>query len=56
MALTIWNTRNSIFQGLRFIQSQMWYVHSDKRILALTSKDNDCHEIRKRSTPGYLRE
>jgi hypothetical protein len=24
MALTIWNTRNSGFQGLRFIQSQMW--------------------------------
>lgn len=23
-ATTIWNTRNSIFQGIRFVQSQMW--------------------------------
>ena len=37
MALTIWNTRNSIFQVLRFIQSQMWYVFTDEIILPLTN-------------------
>lgn len=26
--LTIWKTRNSVFEGLRFLQSQMWYVRS----------------------------
>ena len=25
-ALTVANTTNSIFQGLRFIRSQMWFV------------------------------
>ncbi|TGO61487.1 hypothetical protein BCON_0027g00260 [Botryotinia convoluta] len=25
-ALTIWNATNSVFKGLRFVQSQMWYV------------------------------
>lgn len=25
-ALTIWETRDSVFEGLRFVQSQMWYV------------------------------
>jgi galacturan 1,4-alpha-galacturonidase len=24
-ALTIWNTHNSTFTGIRFVQSQMWY-------------------------------
>jgi hypothetical protein len=25
-ALTIWNTHNSTFTGIRFVQSQMWYA------------------------------
>ncbi|CAE6417581.1 unnamed protein product, partial [Rhizoctonia solani] len=35
-ALTIWNTKNSTFQGIRFVQSQMWVMtvaHSEDVIL-----------------------
>ncbi|CAE6538634.1 unnamed protein product [Rhizoctonia solani] len=35
-ALTIWNTKNSIFQGIRFVQSQMWVMtvaHSENVLL-----------------------
>jgi hypothetical protein len=30
MALTIWNTKDSVFEGLRFLQAQMWYVLAPK--------------------------
>lgn len=30
-AITIWKTTNSIIEGLRLVQSQMWYVHYDLR-------------------------
>ncbi|CAE6427277.1 unnamed protein product [Rhizoctonia solani] len=35
-ALTIWNTKNSTFQGIRFVQSQMWVMtvaHSEDVLL-----------------------
>jgi galacturan 1,4-alpha-galacturonidase len=25
-AITIWETKDSFFEGIRFVQSQMWYV------------------------------
>lgn len=28
-ALTGWKTRHSIFQGIRFVQSQMWYAENE---------------------------
>ncbi|KAH7104631.1 pectin lyase fold/virulence factor [Auriculariales sp. MPI-PUGE-AT-0066] len=35
-AITIWNTTNSLFQGIRFVQSQMWtmtIIHSEQVLL-----------------------
>jgi hypothetical protein len=28
--ITIWETYDSVFEGLRFVQSQMWYVPKQK--------------------------
>lgn len=43
-ALTIWKTKDSVFQGIRFIQSQMWYVENlalVRQFLTRIAKDDD---------------